>query len=594
MTVAQVIALFAFGVVLALIRSRIDAMHAPPKATADIPTESAPTNLPTTEIKEIIMPTPTPIPTNTPAPPALDVAATLAGMTLKQKAGHVLMIDMQGMTGLNHDWEVILEDLQPGGVFFFEANIPSAQSLQNFTNALQEHALRMTGLPLLLALDHEGGLVNRLWDNATRLPPNMAIAATDSPNAYAARAAKVLADELGAMGINLTFGPVVDVNNNPANPVIGARSFGSDPGVVAALGARMIYTYKQEGMISVAKHFPGHGDTAVDSHTGLPTITHDRARLDAVELVPFRAAIAAGVPAVMSAHIIFPAIDPDHPATLSRSILTGLLRDELGFEGVIMTDALGMAAIQTIYGQPEAAVLALKAGADLITADHNSAPGNLAIRDAIVEAVQTGDLPLERLDDAVTRVLTLKAEYGLFDWKPKSPEDLAESVKTPEHEAFAAELARRAITVVRDSGGLLPVEGSVIVLGPDRLLPYEVEAPDVTVIPYAGNPTGDQIAEMVRTASGAGRVILFLEPGRYAMQEKLARALMERGDVVLVAMRSPYDVLRIPEAGTWAVTYYPGRVSLEAALDVIRDKYPAVGTLPIELPGMVQNLPTME
>src|SRR5690606_667232 len=255
-----------------------------------------------------------------------------------------------------------------GGVILFARNIRDPVQVANLTRSLQQLAQSSGArIPLFIATDQEGGIVARLRSPAAVMPGAMALGAASSPE-LAYEAGRSTARQLLAVGINMNFAPVVDVNNNPANPVIGVRSFGEDPELVAELGAAFIRGQQEEGVISTAKHFPGHGDTDTDSHIALPRADHPRVRLDQVELVPFRAAIAAGVDAIMTAHVTFPSIDPTPglPATLSHRVLTGLLREELGHEGLIVTDAMEMQAITANFGIAEAAVRAVEAVGDMV------------------------------------------------------------------------------------------------------------------------------------------------------------------------------------------------------------------------------------
>ena len=270
------------------------------------------------------------------------------------------------------------------GSFFSPTISICLPALHELCGALQAQATALGLPPLLIAIDQEGGIVSRLPAPFITTPSSMAQAATDDP-AAAQECTRITGRQLRAFGINTNFAPVLDVNCNPANPVIGTRAFGADPHTVTRYGLAALQGYRETGVIATIKHFPGHGDTGVDSHFGLPVAHHDRARLDAVELAPFKAAIAAGAPALMSAHMVFSALD-NLPATLSRAILTELLRSELGFEGVIFTDALNMRAIADRYGATEAAIMAKAAGADVLLP-----LGHLAGQVAVVKALSDAD-----------------------------------------------------------------------------------------------------------------------------------------------------------------------------------------------------------
>ena len=395
--------------------------------------------------------------------PTLAMSGTepLSSLTLEEKIGQLLMVDIRSFQGrpvteLPDELAATIRRLHVGGVILFRDNLANAEQTLALTTALQQVA---AGPPLLIAVDQEGGRVNRLpW--GTILPGNMALGAAGSP-ALAFQNGRIIGEELRALGINVDFAPVLDVNVNPANPVIGVRSFGSNPERVADLGVAWMKGVQSAGIAAAVKHFPGHGDTSVDSHVGLPTVAHDRARLNAVELPPFRAAIAQGTDLVMTAHIIFPALDnatgvafPDEwatmtPATLSQPILTGLLRNELGFSGVIITDALEMKAIADRLDPATAALLALQAGADILLMPTDPERAY----DGLLQAVRDGRLAEERIDASLRRIAALKRKVGLMTTAARPP--LA-SINGLEHRRVAADSAEAAATLLRNEQRLLP------------------------------------------------------------------------------------------------------------------------------------------
>lgn len=339
-------------------------------------------------------------------------------MSLEQKAGQVMCGGFEG-SELTPDLRRLLEELHLGGLVYFERNVASRPALARLSADVQQVA-RQSGHPgLLLAIDQEGGRVTRLRaaKGFREFPSPLEVAAAGGPDGVRQAAAAMAADLLD-VGLNMNLAPVLDVNSNPNNPVIKTRSFGSDPHLVAACGVAMIEALQGAGIMAVGKHFPGHGDTTVDSHVALPVVTHSRDRLEAVEFAPFRAAIAAGVTGIMSAHVYFPAIEPTPrdsvPATLSHRVLTGLLRDALGFGGLAITDSLEMGALATSgYPAPLAAAHALAAGADVLLFNTDYA----VLREAhalIVRWVADGRLDPARLDEAVLRILIAKQRFGLL------------------------------------------------------------------------------------------------------------------------------------------------------------------------------------
>jgi len=405
-----------------------------------------------------------------------------------------------------------VDSLQVGGII---VSIGSPLDIAAKVNLLQE----ASALPLLIAADLEGGTAMR-FVGGTAFPTNMGVAATGRElDAY--QMGRITAIEGRAVGIHLDFAPVADVNNNAGNPIINTRSFGENPAAVATLVAAEVDGLQQHGMLATAKHFPGHGDTGTDSHIALPVIDQAWARLDSVELVPFRAAVKAGVAAVMSAHIALPQVDSGQvrPATLTPSILTGILRDSLGFDGLVVTDALDMGGIVKGYGAGESAVLALLAGADILLQPAD--PG--AAIDAVVAAVEQGRVTEERLNTSVRRVLELKHRLGLFQRRTVPLDSVPASVGTAEHQAIARDVTARSLVLVRDSGG--------VVAG------LRAGAQAVSMLIYADDPgssLGGTLAGGLR-AAGYQVTTFRLYPSSGSASLDSARAVLAQSPVALVA-----------------------------------------------------------
>ncbi len=391
--------------------------------------------------------------------------AALSAMSLREKIGQLMMPQVfAGFTphGSEADTKILdaIERHRIGGVIVTSGSPVEAAVM---LNRLQMRS----DLPLLVGADLETGAGFRFdgivrvpgyldLGGATTLPSMMAIAATGEPQ-YAYRAGMITGLEARAIGVHMPFAPVLDVNNNPDNPIINTRSFGEDPEQVAMLGALFAQGIQDAGAVATGKHFPGHGDTSTDSHITLPVIRVDRARLDAVELLPFREAIAGGIGAIMSAHLSVPSLTSDEqtPSTLSKRVLTDLLRTELGFEGIIVTDAMDMAAIDRRFGRGEAVILAIEAGADIILM-----PPNLdEVVPAVLRAVESGRLSEDRLDESVARILRLKEALGLNVGRTVDMDELHETVGIPDHIAISEEIAQRSITLLKNEGPILPLRG---------------------------------------------------------------------------------------------------------------------------------------
>ncbi len=392
-------------------------------------------------------------------------AVTLDELTLKQKAGQVLMPQVEGaFTPAGSDrHRRILDAIEKGEVGGLIVTTGSPTEVAVKLNYLQG----LSRLPLLVGADLEEGPGFRFdgivrvpgatdLGGATTLPSLMAIGATGDPQ-YAYQAGLATGREALALGIHMPFAPVLDINNNPDNPVINVRSFGEDPEQVANMGALFTRGMQEAGAIATGKHFPGHGDTDTDSHLSIPIIRASRARLDSIELVPFQRAIEEGIGAIMTAHVSLPEVTGEErlPATLAPGVMTDLLRDDLGFEGLLVTDAMNMGAIDRAYGRGEAAVRALLAGADVILMPPNA---ETAVS-AIVTAVETGRLPMARLDQAVSKILRAKEVLGLHERRTVDIASVLYKVGIPEHQELADEIATRSITLVKNEN-VLPLRGT--------------------------------------------------------------------------------------------------------------------------------------
>jgi beta-N-acetylhexosaminidase len=515
---------------------------------------------------------------------------SLKSMTTDQKIGQLMMVGFDG-TVVDADLRRMITDYHVGGVILFARNVGSPEQVARLTNEFQMIALESGHPGLFIAIDQEGGRVARLTEvtGFTEFPSAMAIGATADPaNAY--RMASAMAAEMRAVGINVDFAPDLDVNNNPANPVIGTRSFSSEPDKVAEYGIAFAQGLQENGVLAFGKHFPGHGDTGVDSHIDLPRVPHDRARLDEIELVPFRAAIQADFAGIMSAHVTFPSIDPTLglASTLSWPILTGLLRNELGYNGLIATDSLEMGALATKgYPPPVAAVLAFAAGADLLLFNRDHAMHRQAFTN-LVQAVKEGKISLEQLNASVQRILETKAKFGILN--PTLVNDPAKAVEltaTAKHESLALELARKAITLLKDDASLLPLKPG------EPLLVIETPAAKglgtmlgATTFEIKNDPDADAIAATASMASDGRKVIVATTDAKvYMRQVKLVTELLVKNpNVIIVSVRTPYDIGVLPTVPTALAAYGSNQPTLQAIADVLIGKAESAGVLPVTLP----------
>ncbi len=533
-----------------------------------------------------------------------EVAGIVVNKTLADQVGGLLMFGFDGTTSSDLPRDLLA---QAGGVILFRRNIREAQQVRELTDAIRSIAHDEEGPPLI-ALDQEGGTVSRLAQIGTTTPSAMALGAVRDPTATESMY-RIIGEELGALGFNLDFAPVADVNNNPDNPVIGLRSFGDDPHAVGLNVRAAVRGLHGASVASTAKHYPGHGDTSIDSHFGLPSIPHDLSRVRAVELVPFLAAIAEGVDAIMTAHALFPAIEEQSkPATLSHRILTELLRDELRFEGVVITDCLEMEAIDAHYTPEQAAVEALAAGADLLLFSHTPDKVRRA-HQALHDAVLDGRLSAERVQQSLERVAKLRLRLA-----GNISQVRLDTVGSEGHKQAALAVARRAITLVRDPKSVLPLRLSkgdrllVIEFGDEQ--PSGVEDVDRhrrTVIgPALGasearlheqvrslDPSGHEYKQMLMASGSANAVVAVTTRAKqHPLQARaLADLAMLGKRVIAVTGREPYDAEVLPAGLTVIASFGEDAGAMQAAADVILGQVSPTGKMPVSLRAPVEAAP---
>ncbi|MBA9084479.1 beta-N-acetylhexosaminidase [Fontibacillus solani] len=356
--------------------------------------------------------------TNSSSEPVDPVREQLNQMTTAEKIGQLVLVGMDGVTA-NANTRELIENYHVGGFIFYKDNITNSEQTLTLINQLKIDN-KSSKIPLFLSVDEEGGRVTRLPGDFLKAPSAAKIGATGKVEA-ASEVGAVIGQQLSGFGLNMDFAPVLDINSNPNNPVIGDRSFGDNADVVSKMGVAAMKGLSQQGIVPVVKHFPGHGDTSVDSHIGLPVVEHNMDRLRELELVPFQNAIAEGADVVMIAHLLMPKLDPDHPASFSKAIIHDLLREELGFEGVVISDDMTMGAITKNYNVDEAAVEFIAAGGNIVLVGHEYLKEKTVI-EAIKLAVETGEISEETLNSRVYDVLKLKHKYGLSGELAKGPD----------------------------------------------------------------------------------------------------------------------------------------------------------------------------
>jgi beta-N-acetylhexosaminidase len=536
----------------------------------------------------------------------------LAGLSLRRKVAQMIMPWALGdFTPAGSVSDTRLRELvEEEGVGGLIVSVGSPTEVAVKLNALQARAQ----VPILVASDLESGAGFRLrgavhvptnidLGGATEFPSLMAVGAAGDPR-LAYEMGRVTAEEARAVGIHVPFAPVLDVNNNPDNPIINVRSFGEDPEQVARLGAAFVRGMEENGALATGKHFPGHGDTGVDSHQALPLISAPRARLDSVELVPFRYAIAAGMRGIMTAHISVPALEGGgtDPATLSPRVMTGVLRDELGFDGLLFTDAMDMGAIDRGFGRDEAPVRAVLAGADVILMP----PSVPQAIDAIVRAVESGRITEERIDHSVLRILRAKESLGLAVDRQVDPANVHRAVGIPEHVAAAREIAEKSLVLLQNKRDLLPLagtRGARVMSVTFRRSAADLFAGRWFNEQLRGTYAGLLVESTDRTTPRAVWQLLEREARRSqlvvvsvyvtawdagAIPDDLAdfiEGLAERRiPHVVVSFGNPYLLRRFPDVQSYLLAWSGAEVSQRSAARALVGQIPITGRMPTRIP----------
>ena len=543
------------------------------------------------------------------------VRQLMRSMTLRDKVAQLIIMPIYGEHANTRSAEFrkyqhFIRDLHVGGVIVtghsLNGGIRNAEpyAMAALINRLQ----KMARTPLFVSADFERGASMRV-NSTTAWPYSMAFAAAKDLTAVSEEGADTARDAR-AMGVNWVFAPVADVNNNPDNPIINIRSFGENPAEVSSFVQAYIagaHSDRKNPVLVTAKHFPGHGDTTEDSHLALPRLDADRNRIDAVELQPFRAAIAAGVDSVMTAHLAVPALEPDNiPATVSSKIITGVLRDELGFHGLVITDAMDMQGLAAMFDTAEASARAIEAGADVLLMPKRAED---AIR-GVVTAVENGRISRKRLDDSVARVLTAKVRLGLTRKKLVNLEDIADVVDSPESEEQAQSVADHAVTLVKDTKDSLPIRRAanvcLIALTEGRRsqqgirLIDEVKklAPNITTTVLDPAMTKADLDQVAEKSSSCGKIIAAAYVSVSAYRGNVALAggypdflnalIAGKAPVVLAALGNPYLVRTFPNVAAYLTTYSPTPTSEVALAKALFGEIAITGQLPVTIPGVAK------
>lgn len=510
----------------------------------------------------------------------------LASMSLEQKVSQMFVVSFYGSV-LTEPSRDLLKTWQPGAVVFLPSNIENPAQITALTNDIQQTLLDSGGFPAFIMLDQEGGLISRLGDGFTRWPvPALLTATQDTELAY--QFGKALAEEMRAVGLNMNLAPVADLQTNPDNPIIGRRSFGTDPNMVAPIVSSVVQGMQDNSVLATVKHFPGHGDTSTDSHLVLPVISYSEDELLHRELIPFNAAINSGVGAVMIAHISFPNIigDTETPASLSHVIITDILRGQLGFKGIAITDALDMDAVDTVYSPSEAAIKAIQAGDDLILIGaHIGIQTQADAIQSVVDAVKSGQISESRIDESVRRILSAKGQFGILDWQELDPKTADSRINAESHAPLINSMFKQGITLLQDKQALLPLSGQVVMIYPwnRSSLWTDCQAANWRPFGITQYPTDADIQGAYQTAISADRIVVFTEDvENNAGQQKLV-GLLPPEKTVVVALAAPNDIQFLPDISTYLLTYSSLLQSHQTICDILHGRQVAQGQLSVML-----------
>ncbi|MCA9888380.1 MAG: beta-N-acetylhexosaminidase [Anaerolineae bacterium] len=508
-----------------------------------------------------------------------------------EKIGQMLYVGFHGLTTPDYILEWLSEG-RIGGVILFARNVDNPRQLADLTSSL--HAAAKT--PILISIDQEGGTVSRLRKVFTESPGSMALSSSTNAEALTERMSVVLGAELRALGINWDYAPVVDVTYNADNPTVGTRSFGKEAERIGTLASAMVRGLQQEGVAACAKHFPGLGDTAIDTHLALARIDQSVEHLLAVDLLPYRQVIDAGIASIMTTHTVFTALDETYPATLSPVIIHKLIREELGFQGVVCSDCMEMKAIADNFGEGELAVLGALAGLDAILISHTRSRQEAAMQ-ALYEAYESGRLGEDIVDSANQRIATMKAQYAI-----ELPLDISR-IASKEHKQVAMETARGGVVMLRRDAGVFPLRdaGHVALIEFASIVDSEVmeqggltglatavqeTAPFVTTLSLKSRDNDDKLVESALDLAAEANVLILVTRNAHLsdQQRELALRLADESQrLVVLCLRNPYDAALFPNAGTVVCTSGDATPSLTAVMEALQGEFIPVGVLPVDI-----------
>jgi len=514
-----------------------------------------------------------------------DVDALVSQMSLPQKVAQMFMVSFFG-PALHESAQDLLEDWQPGGVVLLPSNLGTPEQITTLTNDIQRVLVDSGAVPALIAVDQEGGIIARLKDGFTEWPVPMLLTATQNPD-LAYQFGQAVAAEMQAVGINMNLAPVADLHTNPQNPIIGRRSYGTFPEQVNPILAAVVQGMESGGVLAAAKHFPGHGDTGVDSHLTLPVINANRQMLFDRELLPFQSLIDVNIASVMVGHLSLPELEQGEglPASLSQRIITDLLRTDLAYSGLIMTDALDMDAIDTVYSAEEAVLMAIEAGNDVILVGAHIGPQiHRRAMQAVVDAVANGYIAEARIDESLRRILKTKARFGLLHWQPLEPEQASVRINIASSSQLIDSIFAQGITVVHGDEDL-PLSGRVTFIYPGNRFSLwsACQADEWSPISVSDFPTDFEIEAARIAAQQAEHIVVFTQNIKDNAQQQALIESLPPEKTWVIALQAPDDIHYIAPIRGYIVTYSPLKPAHEAVCSILHGERPATGSLAIAL-----------
>lgn len=512
-------------------------------------------------------------------------------MTLKEKVGQMIGLAFSG-DEYSPELKMQVEDIEAGLIIYFKDNCITPKQIFDLNKEINRHAK----ISPFIALDQEGGMVARVTEGIVQSPGAMAISATcHKENAYTL--AKNMGIELRHLGFNFNFAPVGDVNNNPKNPVINVRSYSEDPNIVASYMEQAVKGYHDAGLMTSVKHFPGHGDTAVDSHVGLPVVDFDKERLDKIELVPFQKVIDLDLPGIMASHVLYTKYDNKYPTTLSKKIITGLLREEMGFKGLVVTDSLTMSAVFDNFSLEEIVYNGFNSGCDiLLLCGARNVSMQKEFAEIALRLAEEGKIPLSIIDAAVTRILKYKSLYKVGQMAD-SFDEIKNDLEEPSRMAFAQKIADESLTLLKNENHLLPIKKTdkTLIVFPQIKVVTLVENEDNTLSSLADympfkvdkhyisiSPTASESAILLEKVAQYDKIIYCSYNANFNSTQADLINSIDKSKLIVIALRTPYDI-NVLDVPTYVCSYEASLLSFKALAKYLTGQIQATGKLPVSV-----------